>query len=157
MSDVSSTWAPFDHALFEDSAHPFLKKVGVIDVGSNSVRMVVFDGAARSPAYYYNEKIMCALVQASLKLVFLIPLVANAPWQPLNGSSTWHAAWGAKINRSGHSSGAMHPMVKIFVVKFCKKTGQKIWIIDGREEARLSAQGVLLGLPGSYGLVFDSV
>jgi exopolyphosphatase / guanosine-5'-triphosphate,3'-diphosphate pyrophosphatase len=23
--------------------------------------LVVFDGAARSPAYFYNEKIMCAL------------------------------------------------------------------------------------------------
>ncbi len=43
--------------------------------------------------------------------------------------------------------------------EFCRevleKTGQKIWIIDGKEEARLSAQGVLLGWPGSYGLVCD--
>jgi exopolyphosphatase/guanosine-5'-triphosphate,3'-diphosphate pyrophosphatase len=35
--------------------------VGVIDIGSNSVRMVVFDGAARSPAYFFNEKILCGL------------------------------------------------------------------------------------------------
>ena len=34
-------------------------------------------------------------------------------------------------------------------------TGVKVWVIDGREEARLSAQGVLLGWPGSYGLVCD--
>jgi exopolyphosphatase/guanosine-5'-triphosphate,3'-diphosphate pyrophosphatase len=33
----------------------------VIDIGSNSVRMVVFDGAARSPAYFFNEKILCGL------------------------------------------------------------------------------------------------
>ena len=39
------------------------RRVGVVDVGSNSVRMVVFDGAARSPAYFYNEKIMCGLGQ----------------------------------------------------------------------------------------------
>jgi len=31
----------------------------------------------------------------------------------------------------------------------------KIWVIDGEEEARLSAQGVLLGWPGSYGLICD--
>ena len=30
-------------------------------LGSNSVRLVVFDGAARSPAYFFNEKIMCGL------------------------------------------------------------------------------------------------
>ena len=31
----------------------------------------------------------------------------------------------------------------------------KVWVIDGEEEARLSAQGVLLGWPGAYGLVSD--
>jgi len=36
-----------------------------------------------------------------------------------------------------------------------RETGLKIWVIDGQEEARLSAQGVLLGWPGSYGLVCD--
>ena len=38
-----------------------LKRIGVIDVGSNSVRLVVFDGMARSPAYFYNEKVLCGL------------------------------------------------------------------------------------------------
>ena len=36
-------------------------RVGVIDVGSNSVRLVIFDGAARSPAYFFNEKVLCGL------------------------------------------------------------------------------------------------
>ena len=36
-----------------------------------------------------------------------------------------------------------------------QKTGLKIHVVDGPEEARLSAQGVLLGWPGSYGLVCD--
>jgi exopolyphosphatase/guanosine-5'-triphosphate,3'-diphosphate pyrophosphatase len=36
-----------------------------------------------------------------------------------------------------------------------EQTGLRLWVIDGEEEARLSAQGVLLGWPGSYGLVCD--
>ena len=36
-----------------------------------------------------------------------------------------------------------------------RETGLRIWVIDGEEEARLSAQGVLLGWPGAYGLVCD--
>ena len=60
-ADDSIDWGPFGRPLFEDAAALGLGRVGVIDVGSNSVRLVVFDGAARSPAYYYNEKIMCAL------------------------------------------------------------------------------------------------
>lgn len=35
------------------------------------------------------------------------------------------------------------------------ETGLQLHVIDGTEEARLSAQGVLLGWPGSYGLVCD--
>ena len=51
----------FGRPLFNDPSSRKLKRVGVVDVGSNSVRLVVFDGAARSPAYFFNEKIMCAL------------------------------------------------------------------------------------------------
>ena len=47
--------------ITDDEAVRGLERVGVIDVGSNSVRMVVFDGAARSPAYFFNEKILCGL------------------------------------------------------------------------------------------------
>ena len=45
----------------DDAAEARLKRIGVIDVGSNSVRLVVFDGMARSPAYFYNEKVLCGL------------------------------------------------------------------------------------------------
>ncbi|NDD34480.1 MAG: hypothetical protein EBZ23_13810 [Rhodobacteraceae bacterium] len=58
---ASRRWTPFDGSIYRSDPHAELSKVGVIDVGSNSVRMVVFDGAARSPAYFYNEKVMCEL------------------------------------------------------------------------------------------------
>lgn len=35
------------------------------------------------------------------------------------------------------------------------QTGLKIWVVDGDEEARLSAQGVLLGWPDAKGIVCD--
>ena len=59
--DDAGDWGPFGRPLFDDPSARALSRVGVVDVGSNSVRMVVFDGAARSPAYFYNEKIMCGL------------------------------------------------------------------------------------------------
>ena len=36
-----------------------------------------------------------------------------------------------------------------------RETGIKLWVIDGQEEARLSAQGVLLGWPEAEGLICD--
>ena len=35
--------------------------VGIIDIGSNSVRFVAYGGAARVPSVLFNEKVMAAL------------------------------------------------------------------------------------------------
>ncbi len=44
----------FGRSLFDDPSARALSRVGVVDVGSNSVRMVVFDGAARSECHVYR-------------------------------------------------------------------------------------------------------
>ena len=61
ISEMTDDGGLFGRPLFEDPSARALSRVGVVDVGSNSVRMVVFDGAARSPAYFYNEKVMAGL------------------------------------------------------------------------------------------------
>ncbi|MEP1091964.1 MAG: exopolyphosphatase [Rhizobiaceae bacterium] len=38
-----------------------LSPVAIIDIGSNSVRLVVYEGLSRSPTPLYNEKILCGL------------------------------------------------------------------------------------------------
>src|SRR6187401_3296042 len=35
--------------------------IGVIDIGSNSVRLVVYEGLSRSPSPIFNEKVLCGL------------------------------------------------------------------------------------------------
>ena len=54
-------YGPFGPPLFDDPTARAVSRVAVIDIGSNSIRMVVFDGAARSPAYFFNEKVMAGL------------------------------------------------------------------------------------------------
>ncbi|WP_108815252.1 Ppx/GppA family phosphatase [Loktanella sp. Alg231-35] len=149
-------WGPFGRPLFEDAAAKGLSRVGVIDVGSNSVRLVVFDGAARSPAYFYNEKIMCALGAGLTQTGHLNPkgrlraLSAIRRFAALAegmGIPTLTAVATAAVREASDG--------KDFQDHVLRETGIKLWIIDGKEEARLSAQGVLLGWPGSYGLVCD--
>ncbi|MGB7243744.1 MAG: Ppx/GppA family phosphatase [Sulfitobacter sp.] len=146
----------FGRSLFEDPGARALSRVGVVDVGSNSVRLVVFDGAARSPAYFYNEKVMCALGAGLSETGKLNP----------EGRIRAHNA----LVRFQHLARGMG-LAELTVVAtaavrdasdgrdFCedvrRDTGLRIWVIDGKEEARLSAQGVLLGWPGAYGLVCD--
>jgi exopolyphosphatase/guanosine-5'-triphosphate,3'-diphosphate pyrophosphatase len=149
-------WGMFGRPLFNDEDAQALSRVGVLDVGSNSVRLVVFDGAARSPAYFYNEKIMCALGAGLAKTGRLNPegrvraLAAMRRFAQLAegmGASPLTAVATAAVREA--VDGAE------FCAEVERETGIHIHVIDGEEEARLSAQGVLLGWPGSYGLVCD--
>lgn len=153
---MQDEWGGFGRPLFEDAAAMGLGRVGVIDVGSNSVRLVVFDGAARSPAYFYNEKIMCALgaglsdtgklspegrVRAVSAIRRFAALARGMGLAPLTAVAT------AAVREASDGDD--------FCREVLAQTGIRVWVVDGAEEARLSAQGVLLGWPGSYGLVCD--
>jgi exopolyphosphatase/guanosine-5'-triphosphate,3'-diphosphate pyrophosphatase len=149
-------WGPFQRPLFSDPSVRHLTRVGVVDVGSNSVRLVVFDGAARSPAYFYNEKIMCALGAGLSETGRLNPegrqraLAAMQRFQLLAqgmGAAPLTAVATAAVRDAEDGPD--------FVAQVERETGLTIQVIPGEEEARLSAQGVMLGWPGSYGLVCD--
>ena len=153
---ATEDFGPFGRPLWADPEARALSRVGVLDVGSNSVRMVVFDGAARSPAYFFNEKVMAGLGEG---------LAATGQLSP-EGKERARSA----IRRFQHLSEAMGiaPLTAVataavreaedgpaFREELERETGLRLWVIDGEEEARLSAQGVLLGWPGAYGLVCD--
>ncbi|MAQ44804.1 MAG: exopolyphosphatase [Confluentimicrobium sp.] len=149
-------WGPFGRPLFQDPAARALRRVGVIDVGSNSVRMVVFDGAARSPAYFYNEKVMCGLGseigetgrlspdgrrRALAAIRRFVALAEGMDIPPLTAVAT------AAVRSAEDGPD--------FCADVLRETGLTVYVIDGEEEARLSAQGVLLGWPEAEGLVCD--
>ena len=147
---------PFGHPLFNDPKARALSRVGVIDIGSNSVRLVVFDGAARSPAYFYNEKLMCALGAGMSETGRLNPEGRERALQALKRFQ----ALAEGMNLPPLSVVATAAVREAedgpeFREDVLRETGLRIWVIGGEEEARLSAQGVLLGWPGSYGLVCD--
>lgn len=133
-----------------------MERVGVIDVGSNSVRMVVFDGAARSPAYFYNEKVMCGLgrgiadsgrlnpegrVRALDAMIRFAAIAESFRVQTLTAVAT------AAVREAEDGPA--------FCAEVLEKTGIAVSVASGVEEARLSAQGVLLGWPEANGLVSD--
>lgn len=149
-------WGPFGAPLFDGPQARALSRVGVIDIGSNSVRLVVFDGAARSPAYFFNEKILCGLgagfaetgrlnpdgrARALIALKRFAALALGMDVSPLLTVAT------AAV-RDAEDGGEFRAQVEA-------ETGLHMIVVDGEEEARLSAQGVLLGWPGAQGLICD--
>ncbi|MEL7025624.1 MAG: Ppx/GppA family phosphatase [Pseudomonadota bacterium] len=160
MDDASppgqDEFAPFGRPLFNSPGARALTRVGVVDVGSNSVRMVVFDGAARSPAYFYNEKVMCGLGAGMAETGLLNPEGRDRALKALRRfailaegmDATPLTVVATAAVREAKDGPDFHKEV-------LNETGLDLFVIDGAEEARLSAQGVLLGWPGSYGLVCD--
>lgn len=149
-------WGPFGRPLFDDPSARALSRVGVVDVGSNSVRMVVFDGAARSPAYFFNEKIMCGLGKGLAETGRLNPEGRKRALAALKRFALLADGMGATpltvVATAATREAEDGPEFQADVLR---ETGLKLWVIDGDEEARLSAQGVLLGWPGAKGIVCD--
>ena len=133
-----------------------MRRLGIIDVGSNSVRLVVFDGAARSPAYFFNEKVHCGLGASlqhtgrldsegrrrALGAIKRFALLADGM-----GLSSLTAVATAAVREAADGR------------DFCEivrsETGMEILVASGEDEARLAAQGVFLGWPDAEGIVCD--
>lgn len=153
---ATDDWGLFGRPLFDDPSAQALSRVAVIDVGSNSVRMVVFDGAARSPAYFFNEKVMAGLGQGLVETGRLNPrgraraLAALQRFALL--AKGMHASPVITVATAAVREAADGPE---FAADVARVTGLEMQVIDGTEEARLSAQGVLLGWPEAEGIVCD--
>ncbi|WP_415183418.1 Ppx/GppA family phosphatase [Phaeovulum sp.] len=152
----SDDWDPFGRSIFDSASPRALARVGVVDVGSNSVRMVVFDGAARSPAYFYNEKVMAGLGQGLAETGRLSPQGRERALSALRRFALLAKGMGIEpltcVATAAMREAADGPEFRKLAEK---ETGLKLHVIDGQEEARLSAQGVLLGWPEAEGLVCD--
>ncbi len=143
-------------AIISDPELGSLRRIGIVDVGSNSVRMVVFDGAARSPAYFFNEKVFCGLGSSLAVTGCLNPdgrrkaLAAIRRFTLLAGDMGLTSLVGVGTAAIRDSTDGE---------EFCRElqeaTGLEVAIASGEEEARLAAQGVLLGWPDADGLVCD--
>lgn len=128
----------------------------VVDIGSNSVRMVVFDRDDRSLEPIFNEKAMSGLGRdllatgrlhaagrtSALAILARFRLIAER----LDVSSVRAVATAAA--REAKDGAA-------FIVQAEAALGAPIDVISGEEEGRLSALGVICGIAGADGVVGD--
>ena len=131
-------------------------RIGIIDVGSNSVRLVVFDGFSRSPSYFFNEKVLCGLGKRSHEER---KLNSQGRADAIKAIKRFVAIT-KKMNLTelvGVATAAVRNAIdgKDFVNKVYQETDLLLHVASGAEEAELSANGVLLGWPNASGLVCD--
>lgn len=132
------------------------KPVSIIDIGSNSVRLVVYEGARRSPTPIFNEKVLAGLGRTIATTGRLDEagikrgLAALARFRALNTRldvQETHVIATAAVREAENGAG--------FVAEGEKILGAPIRLLSGREEARLSALGVVSGFNHPDGLAAD--
>jgi len=129
--------------------------VGIIDIGSNSVRFVAYGGTPRVPSHLFNEKVTAALGRCIERDGLLDEassaraLAAIARFRQLGrdmGLKTIHTVATAAV-RDASNGGAF--------LKQVAALGLKPRILPGEEEAELSGMGVLSAIPDARGVVAD--
>lgn len=132
------------------------KPVAVLDIGSNSVRLVVYERHARALTPLYNEKSACALGRGVGQTGRLAD--ANVA-QALNAIKRF--ALVARMMRVGKvyvlATSAVRDAAnrKEFVDAVEALMETKVQVLSGEQEAHYAALGAVAGIPGFSGVVGD--
>jgi exopolyphosphatase/guanosine-5'-triphosphate,3'-diphosphate pyrophosphatase len=130
--------------------------LGVLDIGSNSVRLVGYSGSARTPLPIYNERAFCRLGEA----VATSGRIEGAPYDLAIQTFHRFRAIAAQLgigNLAAFATAAVRDAANgaEFVAEAEAILGTKIRVLTGQEEANFSADGVMLSIRDADGIVAD--
>jgi exopolyphosphatase / guanosine-5'-triphosphate,3'-diphosphate pyrophosphatase len=136
--------------------HPSYRPVAVVDIGSNSVRLVVYDGLRRSPAPIFNEKILCGLGKGVAITGRLNGPAIERALSALRRFKTLAKQIGVKQVYAVATAAAREAENgEEFIDQAETALGAGIRVLTGKEEARYAALGVLSGTPEADGIAGD--
>ena len=130
--------------------------VAVVDIGSNSVRLIVYEDAGRAPAPLFNEKVLCGLGRAVFTTGKLAPDAVKRALRALrrfraliDQLSVPHVEVIATAAAREADNGPE------FIAQAERILGQEITVLSGTREAELAALGVVSGIHAADGFAGD--
>ena len=131
-------------------------RCAIIDIGSNSIRLVVYHGRTRMPEAMFNEKVMAGLgrgLAANGRLSDSAMAVAVAG---LKRFAALTRAMGIAHVRTVATAAVREAQNgPAFIARVADECGLAIEVIDGEAEARGAALGLVSGIPDADGVVGD--
>ncbi|MCO4319694.1 exopolyphosphatase [Phyllobacterium sp. 21LDTY02-6] len=128
----------------------------VIDIGSNSVRLVVYEGVTRSPTVLFNEKILCGLGKGLVKTG---KLNAKAVQSALRALRRFRAladqAGAVSLDVLATAAAREAENGSQFIKEAEAIVKEPIKVLSGREEAYYSALGIISGFHDPDGIAGD--
>jgi exopolyphosphatase/guanosine-5'-triphosphate,3'-diphosphate pyrophosphatase len=131
-------------------------RCAIIDIGSNSIRLVVYQGRTRIPATMFNEKVMAGLgrglaangrMGAGAMALAITGLKRYAALTRAMGIANVRTVATAAVREA--SNGAA------FIDRIRSECDLVVDVIDGEAEARAAAFGLVSGIPDADGVVGD--
>ena len=131
-------------------------RVAVVDLGSNSVRLVVFDGLSRTPVPVFNERVVCGLGRGLRTSGRLNPDGVTLALSSL-GRFVGLARAMAAVRIDILATAAVREAADgaAFVADVERRFSVAVRVVSGEEESRLAALGIVCGLPKADGLMGD--
>lgn len=147
---------PFSKLISGNRGQDGPGRVGVVDIGSNTVRLVVYDAPTRLPVPMFNEKAQCELGRG---LAETGRLNATGVQLALNSFSRFIKL--ARAMQVEELSLVATAAVRDaedgmdFVAQVRNRFDLDVEVLSGQEEAELAALGLLSGLPEADGVLGD--
>lgn len=132
------------------------RPAGVVDIGSNSIRLVVYQSRSRAPVPIFNERVICGIGRRLDRTGHLDPsgvklALANLPrYAALTramGVDELEIMATAATREASDGAEFLAEVERIFA--------RPVSQLDGDEEARLGAYGIVCGFPDADGLCGD--
>ncbi|MDD3445624.1 MAG: Ppx/GppA family phosphatase, partial [Zavarzinia sp.] len=127
-----------------------------MDIGSNSVRLVVYEGSGRNPAAMFNEKVLAGLGRRLGSTGRLDEEGLKSAYAAIERFTALARVMGVR-----HLDIVATAAVRDaedgadFVARASEIAGHQVRVLSGQEEAYFSAEGVLSAVPDANGLVGD--
>ena len=131
------------------------KPTAIIDIGSNSVRLVVYSAGQRVPFPIFNEKVLAGLGSGLAETGAITPAARGTALQALKRFKLLIDHMGSVKTHVVATAAARDATNGRELVADIRRLGLPCRVLSAEQEATLAGLGVLSGIPGADGIVGD--
>ncbi|HJQ16207.1 MAG TPA: Ppx/GppA family phosphatase [Allosphingosinicella sp.] len=131
------------------------KPVAIIDIGSNSVRLVVYAGATRIPWIIFNEKVLAGLGQNLSRTGALSEAAQERALEALRRFRLLTREMGVARVRVVATAAVRDATNRDGFLRAVRAIGFRPQLLSGEEEGVMAGLGVLSAIPEADGIVAD--
>ena len=134
---------------------PGNRRTAIVDIGSNSIRLVVYEGPARLPAVLFNEKVLAGLGRSLATSGRIDDNAMALAGAALSRFAALTREMDCDAIRTVATAAVRDAENGDALIALASDLGLRVEILSGEQEARAAGAGVLSAIPDADGIVGD--